>query len=472
MPLVAGIDSSTQSCKVVIRDADTGELVRSGSAAHPPGTEIDPAHWWTALTSAVAQAGGLADVAAVSVAGQQHGMVCLDADGAVVRDALLWNDLRSAPDAADLVGELPGGAAAWAAATGSVPLASFTVTKLRWLARVEPQNAARTAAVCLPHDWLSWQLAGAPSLEQLVTDRGDASGTGYWSPSEENYRLDLLELAFGARPRLPAVLGPGARAADTVDGAVLGAGTGDNAAAALALDARPGDVIVSIGTSGVISAITTAPVADASGLVAGFADAAGGYLPLACTLNAARVLEAAARLLGVSLEELARLALSAPAGSGGLVFVPYLEGERTPNRPEATGAIHGARLDNTTPQHLARAAVEGMLCGLADGLAALVELGIDVGRALLIGGGARSPAVQRIAPDILGVPVQVPPAGEYVADGAARQAGWVLAGTPGPPSWSSRAMSQAMLEPGRDGAGARIRDQYRAARDLVLKRSA
>jgi xylulokinase len=164
--------------------------------------------------------------------------------------------------------------------------------------------------------------------------------------------------------------------------------------------------------------------------------------------------------------------LSAPAGSGGLVFVPYLEGERTPNRPEATGAIHGARLDNTTPQHLARAAVEGMLCGLADGLAALVELGIDVGRALLIGGGARSPAVQRIAPDILGVPVQVPPAGEYVADGAARQAGWVLAGTPGPPSWSSRAMSQAMLEPGRDGAGARIRDQYRAARDLVLKRSA
>src|SRR4051794_11429246 len=193
MPLVAGIDSSTQSCKVVVRDSESGALVRSGSAPHPDGTSVDPAAWEAAFEQAAAAAGGLDDVAALAVSGQQHGLVCLDEDGAVVRDALLWNDLRSAPDAADLVAELPGGAAAWAGATGLVPVASFTVSKLRWLARAEPENAARTAAVCLPHDWLSWQLCGASGLDTLVTDRGEASGTGYWSPVHEAYRPDLLE---------------------------------------------------------------------------------------------------------------------------------------------------------------------------------------------------------------------------------------------------------------------------------------
>src|SRR3954464_4896190 len=178
MPLVAGIDSSTQSCKVVIRDSESGALVRSGGAPHPDGTSVDPAAWEAAFEQAARAAGGLDDVAALAVSGQQHGMVCLDEDGAVVRDALLWNDLRSAPDAADLIAELPGGASAWAEATGLVPVASFTVTKLRWLARSEPANAARTAAVCLPHDWLTWRLAGAPGtggIDELVTDRGDAS---------------------------------------------------------------------------------------------------------------------------------------------------------------------------------------------------------------------------------------------------------------------------------------------------------
>ena len=470
MALVAGVDSSTQSCKVVVRDAETGRLVRSGSAPHPPGTEVDPAHWWTALTSAVGAAGGLDDVAAVSVAGQQHGMVCLDEDGAVVRDALLWNDLRSAPDAADLIAELPGGAPAWATATGLVPVASFTVTKLRWLARAEPRNAERTAAVCLPHDWLTWRLAGARGLDALVTDRGDASGTGYWSPTDEAYRPDLLELALGARPRLPTVAAPGAVAAETAAGVPLGAGTGDNAAAALALDARPGDVVVSIGTSGVISAVTRTPVADPSGLVAGFADAAGGYLPLTATLNAARILDAIAGLLRVSHAELGALALAAPPGAQGLVLVPYFEGERTPNRPDATGAVHGARLDNMTPQNLARAAVEGMLCGLADGLTAVRDLGVDVQRTLLIGGGARSAAVQTIAAEILGVPVSVPPAGEYVADGAARQAAWALSGADDPPRWTTDPAAEVRREPSTDGTGPQIRERYLAARDLVLNR--
>ena len=277
MALVAGIDSSTQSCKVVVRDADTGALVRSGRASHPDGTEVAPAAWWDALQTAIADAGGLDDVDAISVGGQQHGMVALDARGEVVRDALLWNDTRSAQAALDLIEEL-GGPQAWADAVGSVPVASLTVTKLRWLRDAEPENAARVAAVALPHDWLTWRLAGAPGLDALVTDRSDASGTGYWSPATEDYRHDLLELGLGHDAVLPRVLGPseaGPRSAVGARRPVLGPGAGDNAAAALALGLRPGDVAVSIGTSGVVSAVTGSPTADGSGLVTGFADASG-----------------------------------------------------------------------------------------------------------------------------------------------------------------------------------------------------
>jgi xylulokinase len=397
-------------------------------------------------------------------------MVCLDEDGAVVRDALLWNDLRSAPDAADLIAELPGGADAWAQATGLVPVASFTVSKLRWLARAEPENARRTAAVCLPHDWLTWRLGGARSIDELATDRGDASGTGYWSAAEGRYRPDLLELALGATPAVPAVLAPHQRAGTTASGAVLGCGTGDNAGAALGLGAGPGDVVVSIGTSGVLCAVSETPTADPSGIVAGFADATGRFLPLVCTLNAARVLDATARLLNVDHAELARLALGAPAGAEGLVLVPYLEGERTPNRPDATGSIVGAQLHNLTPGNLARAAVEGLLCGLADGLAAMRDCGVAVERALLVGGGARSRAVQEIAPLVLGVPVVVPPVGEFVADGAARQAAWALSGADEPPAWAPAA-EPAVFEPGDPDVAAGLQERYAAARDLTLNRS-
>jgi len=463
--LVAGVDSSTQSCKVVIRDADTGALVRSGSAPHPDATEVDPAAWEEALERAQAAAGGLDDVAAVGVGAQQHGMVCLDDAGTVVRPALLWNDTRSAQAAADLVGELPGGAAEWARAVGSVPVASFTVTKLRWLAEHEPAAAARTAAVCLPHDWLSWRLAGAGSLEALATDRGDASGTGYWSPASGEYRPDLLKLALGTLPQLPSVRGPADSIGETATGAVLAPGTGDNAAAALGLAAGPGDVVVSIGTSGVVSALAAHPSADPTGTIAGFADATGAFLPLVCTLNAARVLDSAARLLSVSHAELARLALSAPAGAGGLVLVPYLEGERTPNRPDATGALHGLQLATMTPAHLARAAVEGLLCGLADGIDALTAAGVEVRRVLLVGGGARSEAVRRIAPLVFGVPVAVPEPSEYVADGAARQAAWVLSGASGPPDW--RIGTTETYEGEADPA---VRERYAEVRDLIARR--
>ena len=462
MTLVAGVDSSTQACKVVVRDAATGELRRECRASHPDGTEVDPAAWWGALQAAVEGAGGLEDVEAVGVGAQQHGMVCLDDAGQVVRPALLLNDTRSAGAAVDLVAE-GGGPRAWAEAAGSVPVASFTVTKLRWLADHEPEAAGRVAAVCLPHDWLTWRLAGAAGLESLATDRGDASGTGYWSPATGSYRPDLLRLALGADALVPAVLDPAASPGATGDGAVLAPGTGDNMAAALGLGARPGDVVVSVGTSGTVFAVSERPAADPSGAVAGFADATGRFLPLVCTLNAARVLDAAAAMLGVGHERLSELALSAPAGAGGLVLVPYLEGERTPNRPHATGALHGLRLANTTPACLARAAVEGLLCGLADGLDALVAEGVEVRRVLLIGGGARSEALRRIAPAVLGYPVVVPPAAEYVADGAARQAAWALAGGPEPPRWelAGAEIFEAAPTPA-------VRERYAACRDLTL----
>lgn len=474
MPLVVGVDSSTQSCKVVVRDAETGALVRSGSAPHPEGTEVDPAAWWNALRLAVERAGGVEDVAAVSVAGQQHGMVCLAESGEVVRPALLWNDTRSARAADDLIEEL-GGPAAWADAVGVVPVASVTVTKLRWLARHEPESVARTAAVCLPHDYLTWRLRGDGDLASLTTDRGDASGTGYYAPATGTYRPELLTMALGKEVLLPTVLGPSdtagrvaagdLRQASDRPGAVIGAGTGDNMAAALGVGAEPGDVVVSVGTSGTAFAVADKPSADALGLVAGFADATGRFLPLVCTLNAARVLDASARMLGVDHERFAELALSAPPGADGLVLVPYLEGERTPNLPLATGALHGLRLANATPAHQARASVEGMLCGLADALDALVAQGVRTDRVLLIGGGARSAAVRAIAPTVLGRPVLVPEPGEYVADGAARQAAWALTGTDDPPRWRLGAVERVagVATPG-------LRERYAEARGKILAR--
>ena len=457
--LIAGVDSSTQSVKVVIREANTGELVREGRAAHPDGTEIDPALWSSALDTAISKAGGLDGVAAISIAGQQHGMVALDSDGAVIRPALLWNDTRSAQAALDLNRE-QGGNAQISRKVGSVLVASFTASKLRWMADHEPQNAAKVAAVALPHDWLSWQLQGGKDLDKLFTDRSDASGTGYFDPTTSHYREDILRLALrhDSEIVLPTIIAPNKFGGTTPSGIPIAAGAGDNAGAALGLQAQPGDVVISLGTSGTAFAVSDTPTHDSGGAVAGFADATGRFLPLVCTLNAARILDAATRILGKTHDEVGALALSSIAGAHGLTLLPYFEGERTPNRPNATGVFSGMNLNNSNPADIARAMIEGMMCGLTDAVDALIALGVTVNRIVIIGGAAKNSAIPVIASALMGREVVVPPAGEYVADGAAKQAAWALLGQM--PQWNLGEVTHHTTKSTPD-----VMDRYRTLRD-------
>lgn len=459
--LTAGVDSSTQSVKVVIRKADTGELVRHGRASHPDGTEVDPALWEAALETAFADAGGLDDVSAISIGGQQHGMVTLDDKGDVIRPALLWNDTRSAQSARDLNSEMGGDAEA-AKKIGSVLVASFTATKLRWLADNEKASAEKVAGVALPHDWLSWRLQGGKDFAKLFTDRSDASGTGYFDSVTSSYRDDLLKSALRTDRAIitPRIVAPSAFGGETLSGIPIAAGSGDNAGAALGVQAQPGDVVVSLGTSGTAFAVSDTPTHDASGAVAGFADATGRFLPLVCTLNAARILDAATRILGKTHDEVGALALSAKPGANGLSLLPYFEGERTPNRPDATGVFAGMNLSNSNPADIARAMIEGMLCGLVDAVDALEQLGVSINRVLLIGGAAKNPAISSIASMLFGREVLVPQPGEYVADGAARQAAWALLGGDTPPQWNLGEVSSTH-SPATPG----VVDAYRTLRD-------
>lgn len=464
--LVAGVDSSTQSTKVVVCDAETGEVVRTARASHPDGTSVHPKRWWEAFEEATAD--GLLDgVEAISVGGQQHGMVTLDEFDEVVRDALLWNDVRCADDAHELVAEF-GGQQAWVDAVDVVPVAAFTVSKVRWLARHEPENAARVRTVVLPHDWLTGQiLKTGGGFEGWTSDRGDASGTGYWSPVTGEYVEELQNLALGRTFEVPRVLGPNERAGVTEAGMVVAAGTGDNMGAALGLGLQPGDVVVSLGTSGTVFACHDGVTGDTSGEIAGFASADGGHLPLMCTLNAARVLTAGASMLGVDLGELSRLALGAPIGAEGLTLLPYLDGERTPDMPEATGTLGGITRANATPANLARACVEGMLANLVAGVEGLKAHGIEVKRIVVIGGASASPAVQAVAPILFGVPVSIPAAGEYVGIGAARQAAWALLGGDEPPQWRVAYEKELVASAEDIEAGAAVYERYRTLQQTM-----
>ncbi|MFI1287782.1 xylulokinase [Streptomyces sp. NPDC020792] len=426
-PLVVGVDSSTQSTKVLVVDAATGQVVASGQAPHAvssgDGRESDPRQWWDALCEALHQCGEAAhEAAAVSIAGQQHGLVTLDAQGAPVRPALLWNDVRSAPQARRLVEEL-GGPKAWAERTGSVPGASFTVTKWAWLAEHEPEAARSTAAVRLPHDYLTQHLTG-----EGTTDRGDASGTGWWASTTEAYDDEILALVGLDPSLLPRVVRPGEVAGTVRDshdlpfskGTLVAAGTGDNAAAALGLGLRPGTPVLSLGTSGTVYAVSRHRSADPSGTVAGFADARGDWLPLACTLNCTLAVDRVAALLGLDREAVE------PGTS--VTLLPYLDGERTPNLPNASGLLHGLRHDTTAGQ-LLQAAYDGAVHALLGALDLVLDQDADrTTPLLLIGGGARGTAWQQTVRRLSGRPVQIPEARELVALGAAAQAAGLLTG--------------------------------------------
>ncbi|MEV0096998.1 FGGY family carbohydrate kinase [Streptomyces sp. NPDC050738] len=472
MGIVAGLDSSSAFTRIVVCDADTGAVLRQGYAPHPveaKAAEVDPQAWLLSLGEA-AGGGLLEGVQAIGVSAQQHGLVPLDRQGNLVRPALVGNDKRAQVAAADLV-DLLGGRQAWAEAVGSVPQSAQPIAKLRWMARHEPEIAAKVAAVMQPHDWLVWQLLGRPA--RRITDRGAASGTGFWSAESGGWRPDLVELALGHQAALPEVLGPSEAAGTTPEGLLISAGTGETMAAAFGLGVGVGDVVVSLGASGSVMAVHHEALADPSGVITSFADATGMHLPVVHTLNAVRALRGTAELLGVdTLEELSELALKSTPGASGLVLLPYLEGERTPQLPHTAGTLSGLRRESMKREHLARAAFEGMLCSLADAMEVLRGRGVEVRRVFLLGAAAELGAVQACAPSLFGAQVVVPQPADYAAIGAARQAAWALGVAEGtldeatPPSWQGAAAQ--VLEPGEElPVGQAVRQQYVATRDQI-----
>lgn len=437
---MAGVDSSTQSCKYITVDVTTGEVRRSTALPHPDGTALDPRHWWDAFTGV--GAASLRGVKAVSITAQQHSTILLNKDNEPVYDAILWNDHRATQSALDLRHEY--GQERWVRELGLVPTAAHPVSKLRWLARAHPETAGRLRKVMIPHDWLTWQLLGAKA--EPTTDRSDASGTGYWTSTGAGYREDIMEFAFGRAPEVPRVLEPGERAGITRSGVVVGAGCGDNAAAVFGLGAEPGEAVVSIGTSMTVSMSDTMHVTDPAGHVADMADAAGAQLPIVATLNGARTLNSTARMLRLSLDELDMLAAGAPPDAQGLCFLPYLDGERTPLFPASRGALVGLTRQSMTPENLARAAVLGLACAIADAIDDLARAGLSVQRVTLIGGGSRSMALRQAVSDLTGRQVGWPEPREYAALGAARQAAWALTGEL--PDWPRP--KRTFLDPSED----------------------
>ncbi|WP_300266109.1 xylulokinase [Microbacterium sp.] len=438
--VVAGVDSSTQSCTVELRTLSTGELVGTGRAAHPvthpPVSEQHPDAWWRALRDALAESRRDNDVriVGIGVGAQCHGLVAMDAAAEVIRPAKLWNDTTSGPQAAAALAKHPSDW--WAEQIGIVPSAAITITKLAWLAEREPDALARVRHLAVPHDWLTFRLTG-----NHVTDRSDASGTGYFSADTMRWRTDILDEVVGERdwaPLLPEVLGPDAAAGTvTADAAaqlgldrdvIVSAGGGDQHLAAAGIGLRTGDIAYSLGTSGVAIATTPDPVKDVTGAIDGVANVTGGYLPLVCTLNATKVTDTIARLLAVDHHELGRLALAAPLTADRPVLAAYLDGERSPRLPDANGMLAGIT-SGTTREQLALAAYEGVVLGLLRGERALATQGIAVtGRTIAVGGGARSDAYRQIIADLTGRPVHTVDAPEGTARGAAIQAAAVVRG--------------------------------------------
>ena len=472
--LVAGVDSSTQSTTVVVIDAETGAQVARGRAPHEvSGTggarESDPNGWWTALRDALAMTGHARDIRAISIGAQQHGLVVIDAAGEPLRPAVLWNDTRSASQTAALVAAL--GAETWADRIGSVPVPSFTVTRWAWLREVEPAIAAVTRGIRLPHDYLTERLSG-----NAVTDRGDASGSGWWSTASGAYDPEILSLPTVDLDErlLPQVMTPdrtagairdvAARELGLSPGVVVGIGTGDNMASALGLRLGSGTPVISLGTSGVAYAVSERRPLDLSGTVAGFADATGRFLPLTATLNCTLAVD---RVCGwLSLDR------DAVAPSDGVVSLPWFDGERTPNLPDAQAAILGLRHD-TPPGAILGATYEGAVVGLMDAVVAISACSDPLDPAapiVLIGGGARGHAWQETVRRLSGRPVRVSTDADLGARGAAAQAAAALLGSDPiavQGGWRAPEAIELDAVPVDEAALARFRSVRDAVRDTV-----
>jgi xylulokinase len=432
--LVAGIDSSTQATKVLVVDPEDGRVVASGRAAHHVSgsggaRESDPDDWWRALREALGASGRAADIAALAVGAQQHGLVVVDGKGEPLRPAILWNDTRADAESRELIAAF-GGRERWVERVGSVPLPAFTVASWAWLRRHEPSVVQAVRGIRLPHDLLTERLTGI-----AVTDRGDASGSGWWSTADGSYdeevlRLPAVSLDVGLLPevmnwREPAgeVTSRAARTLGLRSGTLVGVGTGDNMAAAMGLGIEPGEPVLSFGTSGTTYLIAEArPLGDPSGVVAGFADATDRFLPLSCTLNCTQAVDRFAGWLGLDREDV--------EGGGRAVVLPFLDGERTPDLPRAAGSVTGLRHDTTRGQVLL-AAYEGAVFSLLDALRSVETVTEPIGQAvplLLVGGGSRGQVWQEVAGRLSGRPLIIPKADELVAFGAAAQAASLLTG--------------------------------------------
>jgi xylulokinase len=438
--ITLGIDCGTQSLKTVALDGDSGKVIASASKAYglveglPAGhLEQDPAIWWDALEETVQKV--LADlgprkaeVAGIGVSGQQHGFVPLDVNHQVIRPAKLWCDTSTAAQCDEIRAKL-GGREKTIALAGNDILPGFTAPKILWLKQNEPANFAKLAHVALPHDFLNLRLTGTLRMEF-----GDASGsalldvrTRRWSSEvcaaiDENLLSKLPPVGSSNEPvgkLLPAL----ASALGLSPDVIISAGGGDNMMAAIGTgNIRPGTVTASLGTSGTIFACAPQPVIDPQGEIAAFCDSADHWMPLLCTMNVTVATEAFRNLFGWDHERMDREVSSVPAGADGLVFLPYLQGERTPNLPDGCGVLHGMTTSNLTPAHMARAAMEGVTLGMAYGLRRMESLGLKPSEIRLTGGGSKSAAWRQILADIFGYPVVTMQSAEGAALGAAIQA--------------------------------------------------
>ncbi|HEX5012196.1 MAG TPA: xylulokinase [Planctomycetota bacterium] len=432
--LVLGLDVGTQGTKGLLLDADSRRVVARGAARYgvieglPPGaSEQHPDTWLAAVRDVAAQLlaaagpGAAARVGGVGISGQQHGLVVLDEQRRVIRPAKLWNDTSTTPQADEL-----------SAALGRRIPVGFTASKILWLKRHEEENWRRVKHVLLPHDFLNERLTGRPVMEA-----GDASGTGFFDPVKRAFDEEVMAWID---PRLRELVPPllaagepagrlspsGAALLGLREGLPVAAGGGDNMCSAIGSGAtRAGVVTCSLGTSGTVFAYADRPVVDPEGLIAPFCDSTGGWLPLLCVMNCTNVTEEVhAAFPDLSLDELTRAAEQEPPGAGGLLWLPFLQGERVPDLPDATSTLLGLRGGALRPGRLFRAALEGVALNLGWGLQRLAALGLRMETVRLVGGGAHNRLWQQILADVFGVPVVRLAEAESGALGAAIQAGW------------------------------------------------